>query len=189
MAGRVWLGPRRLQFCCTRVWESSGASAKSQPWNQLLLASVSQPSLYPSMAENILYTHTHTQPCLSGNSKSLSACIVLFILSFLSGADLFIILHTSVCSSAHGASCLSCNCSSIISGDESQGLMRAPLSLHCGPWQHLLIRDVSQNLSCTILSRSPSADFSSAIGSCYVCLPVSLSFPLFLKPQFVMFWP
>lgn len=121
-------------------WEcgSSGASAKSQPWNQLLLASVSQPSLYPSMAANTLYsisfclTHTRSntppkQPFLSGNGKSLSACIVLFILSFLSGADLFIILHTSVCSSAHGASCLSCNCSSIISGDESQGLM-GPLS-------------------------------------------------------------
>lgn len=46
----------------------------------------------------------------------------------------------------------------------------APLSLHCGPWQHLLIRDASQNLSCTILSRSPSTDLSSAIGSLFARL-------------------
>lgn len=104
-------------------------SQASQPW---LPVHNWEKSLNLRYKHTHAHTHTHTphvpkQPCLSGNGKSLSACIVLFILSFLSGADLFIILHTSVCSSAHGASCLSCNCSSIISGDESQGLM-GPLS-------------------------------------------------------------
>lgn len=90
MAGGVWLGPRRLQFCCLRVREcgSSGASAKSQPQNQMQLTSVSQPSLYPSTAANILYftnTHTHrTQTALPLWKRQVIVCLhclVYFIIS------------------------------------------------------------------------------------------------------------
>lgn len=98
MAGRVWLGPRRLQFCCLRVREcgSSGASAKSQPQNQMQLTSVSQPSLYPSTTANILYftsislslPHTHTQhtqtafPLWKWQVIVCLHCLVYFIISF-----------------------------------------------------------------------------------------------------------
>lgn len=150
------------------------------------------------MAANILYfylTHTHTHSYSPRTQTALPLwkrqvivclhCLVYFIISFWC-RFIYNTAYISLQLSSWGVlfilQLLINHFRERVSGADG-----APLSLHCGPWQHLLIRDASQNLSCTILSHSPSTDLSSAMGSCYVCLPIS--FPLFIKPQFVMCWP